>query len=611
MDSPSPKRRKMSPSTTLDPDASNPLIRHPIRDRQSLTPSRASYLSPTKASLARFNPHLLPLSTQTATKRPSSRGSQGPDTTWSIATNGALDPADGIDRAARPVTPFRGTTPARTEANGRADEGGSPMRNVQSIEGGFSATPIRRSRPGQYVLPPKRALYDPRASLPAAMEIDSTPGVANQVSEQEQTPKLAEGSKKVSGKEVPGLGPGEEEDFESPTIPRPLENGTGPGTDYDDDGEPRLPSTPTQLGLEPPPEPPKGILLSSPSRRPKRKTRSSMKPSPLKPRISATEEVVVDSQERSSLGPRRYYSSLQEATNDQNAPTNPNKHPKPDFLTQSLILFLPFSKGPPPPVPRPPTPPLLILDTLPNPNATTPLPITATEDNLRTPPSDNLNLRHKQITFTSPQNLLIVKLHVTVNLTTKEPTEITLSSISSWAARELEIWLRKAVVARDLTSIRDAINEYWRLAEIRAKCWIKCEEEFGPLLSESTVLDLPDTTKTDNRPNGRRKPLSPRSSFDAQDPRRQTLNYYLHRTSLLLTLAPVSLLISWRLAFNENGKLESHISACAAFPDSWVNAEEGKELERVSEAFDGLLRSGVGVFQAVEVVCGVIFPDDD
>ncbi|KAL8983875.1 MAG: hypothetical protein Q9177_004855 [Variospora cf. flavescens] len=55
--------------------------------------------------------------------------------------------------------------------------------------------------------------------------------------------------------------------------------------EYSEEGEPRLPSTPTQLGLEPPPKPPSGLRYSSGS---SRKSRSLVRPaslsSPLKPR---------------------------------------------------------------------------------------------------------------------------------------------------------------------------------------------------------------------------------------------------------------------------------------------------------------------------------------
>lgn len=155
MEPPSPKRRKTSPSTALEVDASNTQQQSPSRDGRASTPSRASYLSPTKASLARFHPHLLPSSTTTATKRSSSRGSQGPDLSRSSAVEGAESLLDGIYTVARPVTPARVTTPPAPESTGPVN-GGSPVRNIQSVSGGLSEAPRRRSRtPGRYASPPK------------------------------------------------------------------------------------------------------------------------------------------------------------------------------------------------------------------------------------------------------------------------------------------------------------------------------------------------------------------------------------------------------------------------------------------------------------------------
>ena len=66
MTSPSPKRRKTSPTGSVPGNLS------PARK----TPTRASFLSPTKASLARSNPRLLPRPTSAGSRdsRPNSRG---------------------------------------------------------------------------------------------------------------------------------------------------------------------------------------------------------------------------------------------------------------------------------------------------------------------------------------------------------------------------------------------------------------------------------------------------------------------------------------------------------------------------------------------------------
>jgi len=84
----------------------------------------------------------------------------------------------------------------------------------------------------------------------------------------------------------------------------------GAPIEQDEDGEPRLPSTPSQLGLESPPEKPKGLLFSSPSRRPRRKDKPSTKSSPLKP-VDSGPGPAVPSQDRavSKLGPKIYIES--------------------------------------------------------------------------------------------------------------------------------------------------------------------------------------------------------------------------------------------------------------------------------------------------------------
>ena len=50
------------------------------------------------------------------------------------------------------------------------------------------------------------------------------------------------------------------------------------------EGEPALPLTPTQLGLEEAPEPPRGLLYSSPLRKAAKRKGLGSKASPLKPR---------------------------------------------------------------------------------------------------------------------------------------------------------------------------------------------------------------------------------------------------------------------------------------------------------------------------------------
>ena len=555
-----------------------------------------------------------------------SRRSHDPENSRASAIDGTQGLINGVGTSVRPSTPLRESTPAATEIVGQLN-GVSLIRNTQSIEEGLSAAPRRRSKtPGRYASPPKRALYDPRASPPqAATEAESPQDTLERSMGQEQVYSLAEGRESLVGAELINPRSNERAAYELPSTTRLLGIGMSPERERDEDGEPRLPSTPTQLGLEPPPEPPNGLLLSSPRRRPKRRIRTSAKESPLKSRIPATSETVVDSQKESSLGPRTYYSRIQRPLTNSEAATShrTDQHVQPSSLTQRLSLFLPFSKRPAPPIPRPPTPPLDVLDALPDVPHSMLNTITAAEQNVKSDNSDDPDLRRKEITFTSPQKLLVTKVQVTVNLSTKKITDISLSSISPWAAPELGTWLRKSMVNMDLVAVRYAISEYWNLSEIRAQSWLGCEQEFGDLLGVPSPSDPYEVSKSrapsDNRPKGRRKlpnPITPSNLSPSASPTppplpfstsRSSLRYYLGRSSLLFTQAPISLLISWRIVFDAAGKLESHVSAHSAFPEAWVEAEWGKELGRVGEAFDGLLRRDLGVEGAVRTVCAILF----
>lgn len=74
-----------------------------------------------------------------------------------------------------------------------------------------------------------------------------------------------------------------------------------------EDAEPSLPSTPVQLGLEKPPEPPKGLLFRSPSRRPKRIGVARAKSSPLKHQLGDPAQYPLRPESsHSSLGLRVY-----------------------------------------------------------------------------------------------------------------------------------------------------------------------------------------------------------------------------------------------------------------------------------------------------------------
>lgn len=246
-------------------------------------------MSPTKASLARFNPSLLPPLKPAESQRPSSRG---PD----IQNRGTRD---GLNGGAVRQSGQEAVTHERT-----------PKPSLGANGTGLRATPRRRSRtPGEHDTSLRNARsavpQSPRASPP---DEGREEGNGVQVIQVEGDTRAAGGHNSIfqeaSAPLVPATGPGSRQPITPrfPGLPR-LSSGMG----QSDDGEPSLPSTPVHLGIEKPPERAKGLLFSSPSRRPRRHGTSSVKSSPLKPQAPVPDlSVARPPHVYTFLGPQTY-----------------------------------------------------------------------------------------------------------------------------------------------------------------------------------------------------------------------------------------------------------------------------------------------------------------
>ena len=274
MDSSPAKRRKTSPTTAVAVSASNTTTRPVRQDGGQTTSSRASFMSPTKASLARFNPSLLP-----RPKVAASAPRLGQTSIKQQSVHKVRKETTGNDsaRMSQPTTPTRELDgqyqTGVTTMNARAATA-SPGRTTRSLGGGMSAAPRRRSHtPGRASLPMKTTGTTPEvnaaASPPEAAEekIDTVQEIMDSQLEQE----LQDGAGRRGGR-VANVD-------KAVNIPYQAEP-----------EEPELPPTPTELGLEPPPERPKGLLFSSPSRRARKKRGASLKSSPLRPRDPPSEK---------------------------------------------------------------------------------------------------------------------------------------------------------------------------------------------------------------------------------------------------------------------------------------------------------------------------------
>lgn len=272
------KRRKISPTTSVPHDAPN----HPTlgeRDGEvRTTPRRPSYLSPTKASLARFNHNLLPQPASTHNRVRNSGGyvngiqvtgvdEVGPKN--DLATHHSGVSQDGVPRQYPTERPL-----ASTMLNGHT---------------GLAAPARRRSRtPSKGIRTGTRPLSDRsnvRASPPDAAR--AVPDVGHATLGQQLESELQEsvagtedlGAKTTNHKPVSEIAQNVPED------------------------EPQLPSTPDYLLQQAEQRPPKGLLFSSPIRRQKRKRKKGFdagssgvtsSSSPLKPRDTPQLKRVVE-----------------------------------------------------------------------------------------------------------------------------------------------------------------------------------------------------------------------------------------------------------------------------------------------------------------------------
>ena len=232
-------------------------------------------MSPTKASLARFNPKLLPRSNASESQRPRSQGSDSE----------RLRERDGMNGHTRQDT-SAGLAEPRNAVNGPG------VASVWSANRqGLRATPRRRSRtPGKEYTPLKstRPLVFPHPGAWPPEELREQANGVQATYEDGQAPIPRQPDTGGQFLDTNGR-PHASQSPDLPSAPthRGLTRATS-GMGFSEDGEPSLPSTPVHLGLEAPPQSLKGLLFSSPIRRTKKGT-SVARSSPLKPSDPATE----------------------------------------------------------------------------------------------------------------------------------------------------------------------------------------------------------------------------------------------------------------------------------------------------------------------------------
>ena len=418
-----------------------------------------------------------------------------------------------------------------------------------------------------------------------------------------------------------------------------------------DDEELELPATPSQRGLEPQDGPRRGVLFSSPSKRPAR-VNDSVKHSLLQQKArpsdtSGTEDDLGNQRRQPPAEKRpppdpevekrkqekaRLLREAQEleaqvarcaeeiAKEQQRAAAHTLTHTERTVLSSFiaelldcdstedestpisnlLCSFLPFSTTaiPPPPskVPEKRVPshrPLEVANPLPYLEMFTTLTFSTRLDlpDGKILPSTNIIHQKHIIDIHGPQKLLTAQLAITIDTPAHQVIDMHILRLSPWASRELGTFLHLKSTTNDLGNASWALNSYWHLARKRAEYWRRCESSFTHLL----------TRHAENSEN------HPPQENNMKTMSRKDLNRHLGRDTMTLRDSSVVLKLNWRIAFDWTGEAESYVTVETAFPSTWTEGDDSKKaLSKVPDTFTALMRTR-GAFEATRILVELLF----
>ncbi|KAH0548109.1 hypothetical protein GP486_008161 [Trichoglossum hirsutum] len=310
-----PKRRKTSPTGSIPIDATPRRKEPSLADAPHTAPGRASFLSPTKASLARFNPGLLERPKSAGGERPQGAGLQeqrldtsAPET--STAANGTgTEITNGHGEVPVAVGVARGALEKQNGENSSspgATVGASGRKTRSMSKHGLSAPPRRQSRAASGPSSSPKETGEPLATMSGSVaqtlgangEAQSLPegDSGSQVMKALQALAQLDGAndeleaqKPENTLQVPVQADETNHEREAvdperaPKAPAQVDG----AADEEEAEELELPPTPSQRGLADPivTRPPVG-LLNTPSKRPRRSRvlGEALASSPIRPR---------------------------------------------------------------------------------------------------------------------------------------------------------------------------------------------------------------------------------------------------------------------------------------------------------------------------------------
>ncbi|KAF9697401.1 hypothetical protein EKO04_004753 [Ascochyta lentis] len=277
------------------------------------------------------------------------------------------------------------------------------------------------------------------------------------------------------------------------------------------------------------------------------------------------------------------------------------KDERPAPVSSLLCSFLPFSSlAIPPPKPKhsdkpiPSHQPLDVPDSLPYLEMFTSFKY-STQLGLpqgKVSPTSTFLHQKHTIDISGPQKLLTAQLAVNIDCASNEVIDMHVLRLPSWAERELGDFMRTKAKDKDLGNACWAVDSFWNIATKRANYWHRCEEAFARLVLRYSATD---------------KKSAPAGSVKASTMSRKDLSRHLGRDVLILQDEHVLLKINWRITFDWTGEAESNVDVDCAVPAVWQEADASEAFRKIPETFSALLRTK-GAFEATRIMVALLFP---
>ncbi|KAF2500461.1 hypothetical protein BU16DRAFT_523234 [Lophium mytilinum] len=233
------------------------------------------------------------------------------------------------------------------------------------------------------------------------------------------------------------------------------------------------------------------------------------------------------------------------------------------------------------------------------------------------------------IDILEPRKLLMAKMNMTIDVSKQKLVKLSLVHLSQWAERELGTWIRRKAREKDLGAVSWALGSYWDISIRRAECWQKCqrllndvdktggkalpgERRGRPAARDiGSDEDAEGSTEEEDAVAGvaaggeqavRGKTLMKRKAVVS----RKQLLTHLGRESLIFESSEIVLKIGWDIGFDWTGEAKSTVKATAAFPRVWHDADARNSLKKVPATFDNLVRDR-GVYESIKAMVGLLF----